>query len=302
MTSSLKAAVDIGTSQIRLAVVEVDQNGTTRLLAYGLDNSGGLKNGIIENTEEVKNRIIECMSKVELSYKVKISDVVSALPGITVNETTSVAGFEQLVQSLNNSSLNLKKVYLKNHMAANSILTIEEKSNSVLVIDIGAGTTSFSFYVSGKLLKALTIPIAGDSITSDLTFALRTSNALAEKIKTELCNVSDLNSFEFTIPALSSGPERKLSAATALQIIEPRITEIFELISHAKKELGSDGDQIQSVVLTGGTALTPTISKICSDVFGLETRIGSPDWGFSVPVELKSPRTSVLAGLIQSIN
>ena len=112
MTSSLKAAVDIGTSQIRLAVVEVDQNGTTRLLAYGLDNSGGLKNGIIENTEEVKNRIIECMSKVELSYKVKISDVVSALPGITVNETTSVAGFEQLVQSLNNSSLNLKKVYL----------------------------------------------------------------------------------------------------------------------------------------------------------------------------------------------
>ena len=47
MTSSLKAAVDIGTSQIRLAVVEVDQNGTTRLLAYGLDNSGGLKNGII---------------------------------------------------------------------------------------------------------------------------------------------------------------------------------------------------------------------------------------------------------------
>ena len=127
-------------------------------------------------------------------------------------------------------------------------------------------------------------------------------NILAEKIKTELCNVSDLNSFEFTIPALSSGPERKLSAATALQIIEPRITEIFELISHAKKELGSDGDQIQSVVLTGGTALTPTISKICSDVFGLETRIGSPDWGFSVPVELKSPRTSVLAGLIQSIN
>jgi cell division ATPase FtsA len=136
MSTSLRTALDIGTSQIRLAVVQVDQMGTSKLLAYGIHDNFGLKNGIIENSEEVRKRVLECISKVEDFYKIQISDVASSLPGITVNGSTNVAGFEKLALTLNNSKTKLSKVFLKNHVAADSVLTAQEKNTGVLVIDI----------------------------------------------------------------------------------------------------------------------------------------------------------------------
>lgn len=300
MSTSLRTALDIGTSQIRLAVVQVDQKGTSTLLAYGIHDNFGLKNGIIENSEEVRERVLECISKVEDFYKIKISDVASSLPGITENGSTNVAGFEKLASTLNNSKTKLSKVFLKNHVAADSVLTAQEKNSGVLVIDIGAGTSSYSFYNNGNLIKFLTLPIAGDSITSDLAFALRAPGSIAEKIKIDLSTVLDLNKYEFKVPSFNGGADRKIRAITVLEIIEPRIIEIFELISHAKKELGSIGEQIKSIVLTGGTSLTPSISKISSEVFGLSTRIGYPVWGVSAPDKFINPRASVLAGIIKS--
>jgi cell division protein FtsA len=129
---------------------------------------------------------------------------------------------------------------------------------------------------------------------------LRAPSSIAEKIKIDLSTVPDLNKYEFKVPSFNDGIDRNIRAITVLEIIEPRITEIFELISHAKKELGSIGEQIKSIVLTGGTSLTPSISKISSEVFGLSTRIGYPVWGVSAPDKLINPRASVLAGIIKS--
>lgn len=300
-SSKMNAAIDVGTSEIRIALIGKDQAGLPKLTAYGTQKNEGLKNGIIENTDEVSHRISKCIDSIQDAFKVKIIDVVSALPGVTISGKTNLGGFDKLTSTLKSSNITLRKIFLKNQVAADAVLTSQDVTNGVLVIDIGAGTTSYSFYAKGKLIQALTLPLGGDLITSDLAMAIRSSTALAEKIKVDLSSIPNLTGFDFKVPALNGGSIRKLNAAVVPQIIEPRITEIFELISHAKKQLGSDGGQIKSVVLTGGTSLSPSISKISSEVFVLPTRLGTPTWSFITPDLLAGPRFSVLAGMAKSI-
>ena len=65
------------------------------------------------------------------------------------------------------------------------MLTEDEKSLGVALVDIGAGTTDVQIYTDGSVRHTAVIPIAGDLITSDIAMALRTPTKDAEEIKVE---------------------------------------------------------------------------------------------------------------------
>ena len=67
--------------------------------------------------------------------------------------------------------------------AADSTLDELEKRNGALVLDLGGGSTGFVAYVNGHPVHASAIAIGGDHISSDISYAFQTTNALAEELK-----------------------------------------------------------------------------------------------------------------------
>jgi cell division ATPase FtsA len=305
MDANIKVAIDIATTEIRIGIIEKRHSVPLKLISYKSIQNNGMKLGLIEDTATVSRNIVACINLFEEPLRSKITDVVAALPGVKVAGKTNVAGFSQLATSLNLSKLNLQKVHLKNQMSGDAVLIDEEKKNGVLVVDLGAATTSLAYFINNSLLNAQTIPIAGDMVTSDIAMALRTTKIAAEKIKVDFSNLSATNQsldFEFEVPRLDGLPSRKLKAVAIPQIIEPRIIEIFELIKVSQKEINKAYGPIKSIVLTGGTSLTPTIAKICSDICGLKTRLGEHRIPIDKSIEISGPRSSVLAGMLLSLS
>src|SRR6185369_3328668 len=69
-------------------------------------------------------------------------------------------------------------------LATGSLLTsAEERSQGVLVIDIGKGVTDYVLYRDGHVLVTGTLPVAGEHITNDLAIGLRVTAAQAEMLK-----------------------------------------------------------------------------------------------------------------------
>ncbi len=64
-----------------------------------------------------------------------------------------------------------------------ALLSKKQKEIGVVLINIGAGTTSFAIFEEGVLLCARVLPIGSGHITSDLAIGLRTSVDVAEEIK-----------------------------------------------------------------------------------------------------------------------
>jgi cell division ATPase FtsA len=303
--ANIKVAIDIATTEIRIGIIEKRHSVPLKLISYKSIQNSGMKLGLIEDTATVSRNIVACINLFEESLRSKITDVVAALPGVKIAGKTNVAGFSQLATSLNLSKLNLQRVHLKNQMSGDAVLLDEEKKNGVLVVDLGAATTSLAYFLNNSLLKAQTIPIAGDMVTSDIAMALRTTKIAAEKIKLDFSNMSANNQsldFEFQVPRLDGLTNRKIKAVVIPQIIEPRIVEIFELIKVSKKEIEKLSEPIQSIVLTGGTALTPSIAKICSDLCGLKVRIAEHRIPIEKSIEMMGPRVSVLAGMLLTLN
>ena len=80
-------------------------------------------------------------------------------------------------------SLSVKNVIFDGFASALSVLNDYEIGSGTLVIDIGAGTSSFSIVNNNRFVFGNSIPIAGDIITNDISSVLGVSSIVAEKVK-----------------------------------------------------------------------------------------------------------------------
>jgi len=295
MQKTIKVALEISTSEVRIVAISVLDEPI--LIGFHVLKNQGMGRGLITNTSEVLECLNNCIEIFQDTYKIKITNVISSYPAVTINGLVKVARIENLISTISDSKLNLSQVFTKNELSANSVLSELEKQQGVLVIDIGAGTTSYTVVIKNNILKASTMPLGGELVTSDMALSLRTSMEAAEKIKIEFSNNSNSKIQYISVPSLNGLPDRKLNIELFPQLIEPRFTEIFELIKNDLKEIDPYKTHIKSIVLTGGCSLTPSIENICMDVFAYKTRVGNPIWGLTTPDELLSPKMSVLAGM-----
>lgn len=145
-----------------------------------------------------------------------------------------------------------------------------------LLMCIGASSSDFAVVSKGKLVLTYSAPTAGSSLTRSLETELELSAAQAEQYK------------------------RTYGMNTSL--LEGRVRQallgVFSAImSEAKKAINAyesvrSGQKIQRIVLSGGTALLPDISKEVSNALGVpEVMTGSPFYlmsthsGVSIPIE-----------------
>jgi cell division protein FtsA len=210
---------------------------------------------MIDGQEEIRQPI--GMSGVRLEVKAHIV-------------TGSVSAAQNIIKCIKRCGIEVKELVLQPLASSNSILTEDEKVLGTVLVDIGGGTTDIAIFSGGAIRHTAVIPIAGDQITSDIAMALRTPTKDAEQIKLRhgVCKQNlVISRSEIEVPGLGDRPVRSLSRQALAAVIEPRVEELFTLVSQVTRESGFDELISSGIVLTGGSCLIEGMVELGEDVF-----------------------------------
>ncbi len=220
--------------------------------------------------------------------------------------TGAISAAQNIIKCIKRCGISVSDLVLQPLASSNSILTEDEKNLGTLLIDIGGGTTDIAIFSGGAIRHTAVIPIAGDQITSDIAMALRASTNEAEAIKLThgVCKQSLVEKrTEFEVAGLGDRAQnRLLSKNTLAAVIEPRVEELFSLVSQVSRESGFDELISSGVVLTGGSSLLVGVVELAEDVFFRQVRVANPNYSGNLADVISNPRYSTAMGLIIEAN
>ncbi|NMB92319.1 MAG: cell division protein FtsA [Parcubacteria group bacterium] len=218
----------------------------------------------------------------------KVKDPIG-LKGLRLEvECLLINAFSPIIRNINrlgeSLGLNFRRVILP-YAAAEIALSRQDKELGAAALDLGAGTTSLCVYEDNELIDLKVFGVGGNNITNDIAVGLTTSIDIAEKIKISEGFALpkkvpkgaqiDLNQY-FEEPL----EDNKISKRFVAEIIEARLSEIFEMVGSRLKELNRFGKLPGGIVLFGGGAQMPFITELAKEKFKLPVRIAKPeiDW------------------------
>ncbi len=191
--------------------------------------------------------------------------------------TCSISIAQNIINTIRRQSLGVDDIILSALASSLAVLTNDEKQLGVCVLDIGAGTTDVAVYRNGVMVYAFSLPVAGEQVTNDIAVALKTAIKTAEQLKLkygvadrERVNAIDKINF---LP-LGAAHERQIKQLDLVDIMQPRLEEIFKLVQTELQKNNFGANLIAGYVLTGGTTNTPAILSIASKVLQGAVRIG----------------------------
>lgn len=209
---------------------------------------------------------------------------------------------ENVLKCVRRCGLEVQGLLLNPSASAAAVLTEDEKTLGVALVDIGAGTTDVQIYTDGSVRHTAVIPIAGDLITSDIAMALRTPTMDAEDIKVDNGCAKQLLADAETqveVPGLGDRTPRMLSRQALAGVIEPRVEEIFSLVQQVIRDSGFEEVLSSGVVLTGGSAVMPGMVELGEDIFLKPVRRGVPKYSRALSDMVAQPRAATVMGLME---
>jgi cell division protein FtsA len=215
--------------------------------------------------------------------------------------TGAVTSAQNIYRCVNRASLNVLDLVLQPLASSYSVLSDDEKELGVAVLDLGGGTTDIAMFFEGCIRHTGIVALGGGAVTNDLALCLRTPIDQAELIKLRsgaaLHSVIDSNE-TVDIPGVGGRAARKVSRGLLVDIIQPRMEEIFSLAANEMKKSEFANLMTAGVVLTGGGSLLKGLNELAEEVFDMPVKLGFPT-GFSGLIDLaKSPIYATAVGLI----
>jgi cell division protein FtsA len=198
--------------------------------------------------------------------------------------------------------LSVEAVVFNAYAAALAILSKRQQKQGALVVDMGAGVTTFLVCVNGAVKQSGVVPTAGDHVTQDTARALRIPLDAAERLKLEHGSVA----FESIMDnqTISPSDESGFSDDTVLfkddlcTAMRLRAEETLLLI---KRQL-DEADHIKQigagVFLTGGCAHLHGIRELSQDVLELPAQIGCPQLLPGLPSDMRRPEYATPLGIV----
>jgi len=214
--------------------------------------------------------------------------------------TASVAAVQTLIRCIQRAGLDVVEIVLQPLAASRAVLTEEEKTLGVALVDLGGGTTDITVFGNNSIKHSAILAVGGTNITNDIAFGLRTPLSEAEEIKLKYGIAS--SSFlekdeEIEIPALGDKKSRSISRSVLAQIIEPRVEEILCLIEQELIRTELKDTLASGMVITGGTSLLPGLIELAEQIFDLPTRVGYPRGVGGLSDVIRNPIYATAVGL-----
>jgi cell division protein FtsA len=190
------------------------------------------------------------------------------------------------------------------YVAGLSVLADDEADLGAALVDIGAGTTTIAVFSGGRFVHAGGFALGGHHVTMDLARGINARFSDAERIKTFYGSVLPGETDErdmITVPAVSEDPREPpqvVSKAALLDIVQPRVEEILEMIRDRLAASPFAAEPAGTVVLTGGASQLTGLPELAARMLGRKVRIGRPLGIAGLPEPAKGPAFAVLAGLL----
>lgn len=210
--------------------------------------------------------------------------------------TGSKTILHNLLRCVEKAGLQISDICLQPLALGSVALSRDEKNLGVTVVDIGGGSTNVAVFEQGALMTTFVMPIGGSHITKDISIGLRTPTEEAEKIKLKhghaFIDTASLDE-TFTASKIGSSTEQSFNQQDLAYIIEPRITEILEMVKTEIRRIGFY-DMPGGFVLTGGVASMSGLLDIAQHDLDQNVRIAIPDY-----IGVREPQFTAGIGLIQ---
>lgn len=249
---SLESVTSIGSAIISKADTEVTHIDVTKALASSEENL------------EIPNKKIIHM--IPLIYKLDSREVHGRPEGMkgvklevkTLFVTCLKQNIEDLVTAVALAGIEVQDIIAAPIASSLILLSEKQKTAGCALIDIGAETVCLTVFENNKLLSLQVFSIGSMDITKDVALGFRIALEEAESIKVG--------------SVIGDYPKRKVD-----EIIEARLSDIFELVENHLKRLKRNGLLPAGVIIIGGGSHINRIDEIAKMQLKLPARIGPVD-------------------------
>jgi cell division protein FtsA len=216
--------------------------------------------------------------------------------------TGAITSAQNICRSVERAGIDVVDLVLEPLASSYSVLSEDEKELGVVVVDMGGGTTDIAMFFEGCIRHTAVVALGGGNVTNDIALCLRTPVDQAEMIKIKygcaLHSLIESPDQPVEIPGVGGRPPRKVAHELLVDIIHPRMEEIFRLTAGEIRKSEFANLMTAGVVITGGGALIKGAVELAEEVFDMPVKLGIPK-GFSGLIDLaKSPIHATGVGLI----
>ena len=270
---SLDSRVTEGSIVAAKPDAEISSSDVTRVIEAGE-----------QNLPDMVNRHI--LHRIPISFKIDGEKVLGHPEGMqgskletrTLFVTCLSQHLKDLVKVIEETGLIVDDVISSPLAASLVVMSKLQKMAGSVLVNIGSQTTSIAVFEEGVPVSIQIFPIGSTDITNDIALGFRISIEEAEKIKRG--------------EGEPVGTKKKLD-----EIIEARLSDIFEFIETHLKKLGRNGLLPAGLVITGGGSSIPNIEDLAKDYFRLPAHLATSAIASNSRSQIRDAAWSVSYGL-----
>ncbi|MCX6808184.1 MAG: cell division protein FtsA [Candidatus Berkelbacteria bacterium] len=191
--------------------------------------------------------------------------------------TASSNAVKSLVRAVEQTGIGMNELVFSPLSQAKFLLNKRQMDIGVILIDIGAATTSYVAFEEGEITICGVVPVGSQHITNDIAIGLRTNLDLAETIKLKYGYAMPDRVDEKEILELSKldkNEDSQVKLRYVAEIIEARLNEIFSIIKENLAKNDCNDALPAGVILTGGGAKIDGIIDLTKETMRLPAKIG----------------------------
>ncbi|MDO8686852.1 MAG: cell division protein FtsA [Candidatus Berkelbacteria bacterium] len=195
--------------------------------------------------------------------------------------TYSIQHLEDLIEMVAQAGVETIDIIASPIALSQIALSEKQKIVGVALVNIGQQTTSLSVFENGLPISIQTFSIGGTDITNDIALGLKIPLEQAEFFK-------------------QGNIEENFSKKKLDEIIEARLSDIFELIENHLKKIKRNGLLPAGIVFTGGGANIEGLSELSKSILKLPASLGATEIFGNLKTKLRDSAWFTVLGLIVS--
>lgn len=236
------------------------------------------------NLGDSQNKTI--IHRFPLSYKIDSKKIIGQPLGLkgtkletkTLFITMASQHYKEIIALVEASGLWIEDVIASPLASSLSTLNRLQKVSGCILMDIGSQTTSTVVFEESLPVSVKLFPIGSNDITNDIALGFKIDPREAEMIK-----LGEKN---------ATGSKKKLD-----EIIQARLSDIFESVENHLKKLGRSGLLPGGVIITGGGSFLPSIEELTKEYFKIPVQLAQENIRLSSKGQITDASYSVAYGL-----
>ena len=193
--------------------------------------------------------------------------------------TYSIQHLEDMVEAVAQAGVDTIDVIASPISGSQIALSEKQKIVGVALVSIGHQTTSLAVFENGLPIAIHTFSIGSSDITNDIALGLKIPLMKAEGLKMD-------------------GAGEEFSARKLDEIVEARLSDIFELIENHLKKIKRSGLLPAGIVFVGGGANTKGLLDLSKIFLKLPTSMGETEMFGNTKTKLRDSAWFTALGLI----